>query len=154
MRKLIHVDDREVPRMQFLRVGLRGGPFPLEGSVAGRAGANPAANVRVRVSVVEEFAVPLHCRHCQDAPCIQVCPTHAMSRSGPDEPVVVQLGSLHRVYAVRARLPVRRAATWTEQGKAIVKCDLCVERMRDGAGTGVRDGLPHPGHSLRLGRRV
>ncbi len=25
----------------------------------------------------EEFAIPLHCRHCQDAACVRVCPTHA-----------------------------------------------------------------------------
>ena len=33
---------------------------------------------RVTVQAAGEFAVPLQCRHCDDAPCIAVCPTAAI----------------------------------------------------------------------------
>jgi carbon-monoxide dehydrogenase iron sulfur subunit len=86
---------------------------------------------RVEVGMVETFAVPLHCRHCEDAPCITVCPSHAMSRSGPNEPVICQSSkcigcTLCILVCPFGVLKMDRA------GKAIVKCDLCQELLAEG----------------------
>jgi anaerobic carbon-monoxide dehydrogenase iron sulfur subunit len=86
---------------------------------------------RLEVRVVETFAVPLHCRHCEDAPCIKVCPSHAMSRSDPDEPVIC-----HESRCIGCTLCVLvcpfGVLKMNRVGKAIVKCDLCQELLADG----------------------
>lgn len=91
----------------------------------------PQPQARVRVRVVEEFAIPLHCRHCQDAPCVRVCPTHAMSRLDVDGPVLCNAArcigcTLCVLVCPFGVLRMDRA------GKAIVKCDLCFELTREG----------------------
>jgi len=92
---------------------------------------HPLPQTRVDVSTVEDFAMPLHCRHCENAPCIQVCPTRAMSRSGPDEPVLCQSArcigcTLCVLVCPFGVLKMDRA------GKAIIKCDLCLELLQEG----------------------
>jgi anaerobic carbon-monoxide dehydrogenase iron sulfur subunit len=86
---------------------------------------------RVEVGVVETFAVPLHCRHCEDAPCITVCPSHAMSRSGPDEPVVCQ-GSKCIGCTLCVLVCPFGVLKMDRAGKVIVKCDLCQDLLADG----------------------
>jgi carbon-monoxide dehydrogenase iron sulfur subunit len=91
----------------------------------------PLPQQRVRVNVVEEFAVPLHCRHCQDAPCIQVCPTHAMSRSGPDEPVLCKAARCIGCTLCMLVCPFG-VLQMSREGTVVVKCDLCFELAQQG----------------------
>lgn len=91
----------------------------------------PRPQSRLAVRVTESVSVPLHCRHCEDAPCIHVCPTHAMSRLNSEAPVVCQsercIGcTLCILVCPFGVLHLDRA------GKAIVKCDLCQERLSEG----------------------
>jgi len=89
---------------------------------------NTLPEPRLQVEVVGDHPLPLHCMHCQDAPCIQVCPTGAMARTEPDGPVVCQeelcvgcsLCVLACPYGV---LRLNRA------GRQVVKCDFCVDRL-------------------------
>jgi anaerobic carbon-monoxide dehydrogenase iron sulfur subunit len=45
-------------------------------------GEHPAPKKRINVdsSPNLEISIPITCRHCEDAPCISVCPTKALSR--------------------------------------------------------------------------
>ena len=36
-----------------------------------------------------EHGMPMQCQHCQDAPCITVCPTGALHRDADDGPVLL-----------------------------------------------------------------
>lgn len=88
-------------------------------------------HARVKVGAVETYAVPLHCRHCEDAPCVKVCPSHAMSRSGPNEPVVCQEAKCIGCTLCVLVCPFG-VIRMDRAGKAIVKCDLCQELLAEG----------------------
>lgn len=85
----------------------------------------------VSVEACETRAVPVHCNHCEDAPCVLACPTGAMRRQEPDGPVLLDaskcIGCKMCVQACPfGVLTVRRG------GKGILKCDLCAERVAAG----------------------
>ena len=89
------------------------------------------AQPRVYVEAAGEMAVPLQCRHCEDAPCVQVCPTGALGRLDPEAPVLVDQGKcIGCEFCVQVcPFGVIRIAS---DGKAVVKCDLCVSRLAQG----------------------
>jgi carbon-monoxide dehydrogenase iron sulfur subunit len=45
-------------------------------------GEQPAPKKRIYVDCTHnlEISIPITCRHCEDAPCVSVCPTQALSR--------------------------------------------------------------------------
>jgi carbon-monoxide dehydrogenase iron sulfur subunit len=53
-----------------------------------KRGAKP----RIYLQPAGQLTVPLNCRHCDDAPCMTVCPTEALTRPSLSEPVVVNQG--------------------------------------------------------------
>ena len=86
-----------------------------------------------------KFTVPLQCRDCDDAPCIKVCPTGATSRVSGAEPVLVDeskcIGCAYCVeacpFGVILVVP-RDTPGASGGGKAVIKCDLCVDRQAEG----------------------
>ncbi len=92
---------------------------------------SPRPQRRVTVEAAGEFAVPLQCRHCDDAPCIAVCPTAAIYRQEPDGPVLIEQD---RCIGCKFCLVVCPFGVIdvSSDGKAMVKCDLCIERTKAG----------------------
>jgi anaerobic carbon-monoxide dehydrogenase iron sulfur subunit len=88
----------------------------------------PSPRARVRVEAVDGRAVPLQCRHCEDAPCVRVCPSHTLEKPGVDDPVSVTnercIGCGLCILACPFGV-IDMDAT----GKAVVNCDLCVARL-------------------------
>ena len=86
---------------------------------------------RIYIEPAGGLAVPLQCRHCEDAPCVQVCPTGALSRPGETGPVLAQeekcIGCEFCVQA--CPFGVIRLAS---KGKVVIKCDLCIRRQAEG----------------------
>lgn len=92
---------------------------------------SPLPQKRVIVESAEEFAVPLQCRHCEDAPCIEICPTGAIHRQSQEGPVIVseELCIGCKLCMLICPLGVLQIGS---QGRAIIKCDMCLERLEAG----------------------
>ena len=93
----------------------------------GGSGPRPA----VYIQAAGQLAVPLQCRHCDDAPCVEVCPTAAPSRLDADGPVLADQGKcIGCEFCVQAcPFGVIRL---TSDRKMIIKCDLCAARLAAG----------------------
>lgn len=94
---------------------------------------SPLPKSRIKVEKAGDFSVPMQCRHCEDAPCVTVCPTNATARAGAGagEPVIVkdELCIGCRLCVMVCPFGVLRM---NAEGKVIIKCDLCVERLKKG----------------------
>lgn len=94
---------------------------------------------RIYIEAAGRLAVPLQCRHCEDAPCMRVCPTGALGREGTTGPVLVeQTKCIGCAFCVEAcpfgviRLARSAAAEAMGNGRIILKCDLCTARLAQG----------------------
>lgn len=79
---------------------------------------------RIILERMGQMTVPVHCRHCADAPCISVCPTEAMYRLSPEEPVILDKEKCIGCMACLLACPF--GVIQQEAGeKTLYKCDLC-----------------------------
>jgi len=99
----------------------------LEEAIAER----PTPQRRVTVEASGQFAVPLQCRHCEDAPCISVCPTAAIHRPEADGPVLIEQDRCIGCKFCLMVCPFGVIDVSTD-GKVMLKCDLCIERTKSG----------------------
>ena len=87
----------------------------------------PRPQTRVKVEPVGHLAAPLQCCHCEDAPCVTVCPTKALEKQGVEGPVLVReelcIGCKWCILVCPFGV-----IGLSREGKAIIKCDLCFER--------------------------
>ena len=86
---------------------------------------------RVHVEPLGDFGMPLQCRHCEDAPCIMVCPTEAIRRFDPDGPVILDQ---QRCIGCKFCMMVCPFGVIdiSRDGKAMIKCDLCLKLTEAG----------------------
>ena len=105
----------------------------------------PAAEARLRFappSDAEPELVLLHCRHCEDAPCVATCKPEAMTHCEETGLVVVD-----RDACIGCKLCIKKCpynAVWMVRNgeKAVVKCDLCVARLQEGEGPACASSCP------------
>lgn len=83
---------------------------------------------RVRVEAAGNGAVPLQCRQCVNAPCIEICPTKALHRVEKETPVFIK----HEL-CIGCRWCIISCPFGVIQmdsaGRSIIKCDECFERV-------------------------
>jgi len=87
----------------------------------------PVPRKRLYVEQVDDHKLPLLCRHCEDAPCVQACRTGALSQDpitrivshDPDRCIGCWMCTMVCPYGVIGRELERRVA---------VKCDRCPDR--------------------------
>lgn len=96
---------------------------------------------RVHVEPGGRFGIPLQCRHCEDAPCMTVCPTEAIRRPDEHGPVLIEQD---RCIGCKFCLLVCPFGVieLSRDGKAMVKCDLCLERLQAGEEPACVAGCP------------
>ena len=92
---------------------------------------SPKPQSRLTVEAVGEHAIPLQCRHCEDAPCIAVCPTGAIHRYEPDGPVLIEQDKCIGCKFCLVVCPFG-VIDLSADGTAMVKCDFCIERTKRG----------------------
>jgi len=97
------------------------------------------AKPRIYIEPAGDLAVPLQCRHCEDAPCVRVCPSGALTRASEASPVlVVHQRCIGCGFCVEScPFGVIRLARSAEPGisdgrMAVIKCDLCAKRLAEG----------------------
>lgn len=76
---------------------------------------------------LERLTSPLQCRHCEDAPCVTVCPTKALEKLETEGPV-----TLHEELCIGCKWCIQvcpfGVISLRRDGKVITKCDLCFGR--------------------------
>jgi len=91
----------------------------------------PRPQKRISVESAEDFAVPIQCRHCENAPCITVCPSSAIHRHNPEDPVLIRADLCIGCKLCMMVCPFG-VIELSADGKAVTKCDLCIERTCEG----------------------
>jgi carbon-monoxide dehydrogenase iron sulfur subunit len=97
----------------------------------------PRPRVLVAPGIVLDTSYPNKCRHCDPAPCLEVCPTGAISRDRDTGTVVVD-GDKCITCAMCAMVCPFDVITFYSSHKAkldkpvAIKCDHCIERQRRG----------------------
>lgn len=87
------------------------------------------ANMFVQV-LDERYAVPLNCRHCEEGPCVEVCPTQAIHRQTNDS---IAIASMKCVGCQLCLLACPFGAIWFDTlNKVARKCDHCITRLEHG----------------------
>jgi anaerobic carbon-monoxide dehydrogenase iron sulfur subunit len=88
---------------------------------------DPLPQSRVFVEHYDGANLPLQCRHCEDAPCVRVCPTKAMVKQAAGEAVLIE-----ETLCIGCKWCILvcpfGAVTLGAGEKAILKCDLCHDR--------------------------
>ena len=86
----------------------------------------PRLESRVIIESFSDVNVPLQCRHCEDAPCVRVCPTKALTKGESQGAVLVNndlcIGCKWCIVACPFGV-----ITLSKESKGILKCDLCSE---------------------------
>jgi anaerobic carbon-monoxide dehydrogenase iron sulfur subunit len=102
-----------------------------------------SARPRIHVEPIDGpcGAIPVQCQHCQDAPCMSVCPTNAISRESDSAPVLL---NQDKCIACRLCMSVCPFGIidLSGDGKAMIKCDLCIERTQAGLEPACVAGCP------------
>jgi carbon-monoxide dehydrogenase iron sulfur subunit len=86
---------------------------------------------RITVEAYGRKAIPVNCNHCEEPACVMACPTGAVHRREERGPVLVD-----REYCIGCHMCVQACPFGViavrDDGKGVLKCDLCIERLQGG----------------------
>lgn len=92
-------------------------------------------------ALLEAGCMPMQCRHCEDAPCMAVCPSGAIYRPETGGPVLLDPQRCIGCKFCIVACPFGVIAL-SRDGKAVVKCDRCRERLAGGELPACVDACP------------
>lgn len=93
-------------------------------TVSGAFHEEPRPIPRVSVQGNESMALPVQCRHCEEAPCLDTCPSGALYRSTEDGRVLFDDNKCIGCWMCVGVCPFG-AAKPAGSGKVAIKCDAC-----------------------------
>ncbi|KPJ88819.1 MAG: hypothetical protein AMS17_04185 [Spirochaetes bacterium DG_61] len=86
---------------------------------------------RINVEAYGRNAIPINCNHCDEAACLMACPTGAIYRENDKGPVL-----FNSERCIGCKMCVQACPfgviTVSPNGKGVLKCDLCIERLAKG----------------------
>ncbi len=85
---------------------------------------SPLPKPRLRVEGTSEASLPVQCRHCLEAPCLDACLTGALVRDAESNMVVVRDDSCIACWTCVMFCPYGVIFPWPERSLAL-KCDRC-----------------------------
>lgn len=129
------------------------------GTLVEALGSQTHPQPRVHLEPLADLCWPMQCRHCQDAPCMNVCPADAIHRDSPEGPVLIDNDLCVGCRLCLVVCPFG-AIDMSPDRKKAVKCDLCIERTRRSLSPACSSACPTGAlefraldESLRLSRR-
>ena len=94
-------------------------------SVCKTGRSNPAdSRIKIAKNVEEDICLPITCRHCDPAPCGEICPTGAISRSSQTGAVLINYDRCIGCKMCLIACPFGAIFVDSSEGK-VMKCDLC-----------------------------
>lgn len=93
---------------------------------------------RIHVETVDNYLTfPNRCRHCDPAPCMQVCPTESLYRDEATGSVLVNYGRCIRCSVCAMACPFgiisfHQVHQLDSSREVNAKCDNCIGRLREG----------------------
>jgi Fe-S-cluster-containing dehydrogenase component len=100
------------------------GPGPMPSKIVEVGPVAVAGRPRMRF-------VFMPCYHCEEAWCVNACPTHAMQRREKDGIVFVESSLCVGCKTCIAACPWG-APQWDPETRKVVKCDYCMDRVDEG----------------------
>ncbi len=96
----------------------------------------PPVQSRISVLLAGNTPVAVQCRHCDDPPCVEKCPTDAMQKRDSDGVVTVDSELCTACKVCIKVCPLGEfgviSISRDEEAETIIKCDMCVERIGRG----------------------
>ena len=92
---------------------------------------SPRPQSRVLVRQVGEFSAPYQCRHCEQPPCVPVCPNGALERDPERSVVLLDLQACAGAGKCVKKCPFL-GIVMDRTGQRALKCDLCTDRLEQG----------------------
>jgi len=85
---------------------------------------DPLPAERVKVESYNAFSIPIQCRHCEEAPCVDACPSGALSKETETGIVAMDQGRCIGCWMCAMVCPFG-AIIPKMDSKVIIKCDRC-----------------------------
>ena len=76
-----------------------------------------------------KLSVPMQCRHCEDAPCVNICPVKALTKTETQGIVLLDTNLCNGCKLCIPACPFR-VINLDRTGRAVIKCDMCIERLK------------------------
>ena len=140
MPKIIVVDEKRCLSCKQCMIECAMAHVDAETLVEALRGAR-APQSRVHVEPIGDHGIPIQCRHCQDAPCQAVCPTGAIHRESEQGPVLLDAERCIGCKFCLLACPFGVISV-SRDGRAMVKCDQCIERLEAGQEPACVAGCP------------
>ena len=121
-------------------------------TLVGALAESPRQRPRVHVEQAGRQPVPIQCRHCRDALCVEICPKDALGRAGDDAPVLFDQEKCIGCGFCEEACPFGAITPGAEK-KQITKCDLCTERLDADEEPACCDGCPTGALEFAPGQR-
>jgi len=116
-------------------------------TLRGAVRESPRPQRRVTVETAGSHSLPIQCLHCEDAPCVAVCPTGAMHRD--EQSGIVRIDE---DLCIGCKLCILMCPLGVlsvgEAGRSTIKCDQCIDRQAEGREPACVEACPT--HALQL----